>query len=450
MGASAHASANLIAGDHRLIAEAEKIRFFPFAPVSGNGVWLTTVDGRQVLDFSSGWAVANVGYANAAVRRAVSKQLDNGYFSGLTSAVIGPAVALAEELSAIVPIQSRSPKVWFGHSGSDANECVARLVPMSTGRKRLVSFIGSYHGSTDGSAALSGHTAQARYAGSPVSVKVPFPDAYRPMFGGDTRQNEQGIIDYLDQHVLESISPRDDTAAIFVEAAQSDGGDLFPTPGFLRRLRDICDRDGIMLVVDEVKVGMGRTGQWWAYEHAGIRPDIVVTGKALGGGMPISAVVGPSEVLDVGTALALYTTAGNAACAAGALAAIETTRELDLLSNASTVGSYLKEGLHSLADRHPSVGDVRGEGLFLGVELVADRATKEPASQHAAKVVWRALELGVSLFYVGLRSNVLEITPPLTITREQAELGLEILEKSISEVEGGWKPPDEFSRYAGW
>lgn len=435
--------------DARLIAEAAKIRFFPFVPTRGEGCWLWDDTGRRLLDFTAGWAVANTGYADPAVRAAVEAQLAKGTYAGLVSAVIEPALELADRLTELVPCTGPA-KVWFGHSGSDANECVARLVPRATGRRRIVSFVGSYHGSTDGSAALSGHTAQAKYAGSPTSTKVPYPDAYRPQFSQDPLEDEQAILRHLEHYVLASVSPAEETGAIILEAIQSDGGDLAPSAEFLRGLEAICRRHGMLLVLDEVKVGLGRTGEWFGFGAAGITPDLVVLGKSLGGGLPLSAIVGRSEVLDIGPSLALFTTGGNPLSTAAGLAVLESIERRRLVENARQVGEHLAAGLRAMATRHRLVGDVRGRGLIRGVELVADRETREPAARETAKVCFRAAELGLAVFYVGLRSNVIEITPPLSLTTAEADLGVEILDRALADVEAGRVSDEAIAPYAGW
>lgn len=441
-------AAELLARDARVISDAAKIRFFPFVPVRGRGATLVDADGREWIDFTSAWAVANTGYGDPGIRAAVERELSTGGYPGLVSAVVPPAVELAERLLAIVPTV-RPAKVWFGHSGSDANEAMARLVRRATGRPRIVSFIGSYHGSTDGSASLSGHTAQARYAPA-GSVKVPYPNAYRPLFSSDPAENEQGVLRYLEDEVLTTISPADETAAILLEAIQSDGGIVAPYPAFLRGLAEICVRHGILLVLDEVKVGLGRTGDWWSYEESGVTPDLVVLGKALGGGLPLSAVVGRADVLDAAPSLALFTTAGNPySCAAG-LAVLAAIEERDLRGNAAQAGALLAGSLAQLAAAHELIGDLRGRGLVQGVELVRDRSTKEPADRETAKVVFRAAELGLAVFYVGLRSNVLELTPPLCITTDELQRAVAILGQAIGDVAAGRVPDAVLADYAGW
>jgi 4-aminobutyrate aminotransferase len=231
---------------------------------------------------------------------------------------------------------------------------------------------------------------------------------------------------------------------------QSDGGDIVPPPNFLPLVEQLCRRHDILLAVDEVKVGMGRTGKMFAFEHSGITPDAVILGKSLGGGLPLSAVVARAEILDVAPAVALFTTAGNSlSCAAGlgSLAAIE---QDGLVENAATVGAYLHEKLAALMDEHPLIGDVRGLGLIQGVELVKDRETKEPATTEAAKVVYRAYEMGLVVFYAGMFSNVIEITPPLVLTRADVDEGVSILAQAIADVEAGRVGDEVIARYAGW
>ena len=437
------------ARDARVLSSANKARFFPFEPRGGFGPYLHRPDGGRWLDFSASWSVASLGYGDTTVADAVERELRRGGFAGIASAVIGPAVELAERLVEIVPTANPA-KVWFGHSGSDANEIAARLARRATGRRRIVTFLGSFHGITDGSAALSGHKGPAQVAPADSSVKVPYPNAYRPRFRSDPLAEEGAILEYLEGDILTGISPADDTAAVFVEAIQSDGGDLCPSPLFLGGLERICRRHGILLVLDEVKVGLGRSGDWHAFQEAGVVPDLVVLGKAIGGGLPLSAIVGSGSVLDSAPTLAALTTSGNPfACAAG-LAVLDAIERRGLVANAASVGAHLRSCLAELATRHPLIGDVRGRGLVLGVELVRDRSTKEPAPKEAAKVVYRAAELGLVLFYVGMQSNVLEITPPLILTPEQADEGVGILDRALADVEAGRVPDDVLEAYAGW
>lgn len=439
--------ADLVARDAAVIANAQKIRFFPFAPVAADGARLVDADGRRMLDFTAGWAVANVGYGHPRVRDAIHAQLDRGSYAGVVSAALEPAVLLAERLLSLGPLRGPS-KVWFGHSGSDANEALARMVRRATGRSRIITFSGAYHGSTDGSAALSGHTAQARWAATDEAARLPFPDAYRAP-GGDAAAEESVILQLLERHLADDW-PASGTAALLVEPIQADGGILAPSATFLQGLERICGDAGLLLAIDEVKVGLGRTGDWFGWQASGIRPDLIVLGKSLGAGLPLSAVIGPSEILDVEPALALFTTAGNPLSCAAALGGLDAIEQDGLAANATQVGASISERLREAAARAPLIGDVRGRGLIVGVELVRDRDTREPADREAAKVCFRAAQLGLAIFYVGMRSNVLEITPPLTLTIDEADEGVAILAQAIDDVAQGLVPDEAIAAFAGW
>src|SRR5262249_31522076 len=246
------------------------------------------------------------------------------------------------------------------------------------------------------------------------------------------------------------IAPEEDPAGIIVEPVQSDGGDIVPPPGFLPGLQAICRRYGIMLLLDEVKIGFGRSGRMFAFEHFGIEPDAVSLGKSMGAGMPISAVVGRPELLDVAPAINMYTAAGNPVACAAAQANLDEIERLGLAERAAMTGGYLLHKLRELQQRHALIGDVRGLGMMLGLETVRDRETKEPADREMAKIVMRAFELGLIVFYGGIYSNVMEITPPLIMTDAEGDEGVAILDQAIGEVEAGQVSDEALGEYAGW
>ena len=433
--------------DDGLIADALKLRFFPLTVDHAEGCEIFDVDGKRYLDFTAGWALANTGYSNGHVKAAVAAQLERSTFSSLISGMHEPALDLAETLVDLTP-GTFPKKVWFGMAGSDASETVSRLLPLATGRRRIVSFIGSYHGATAASMNMSAHIAMTPFIGAGNVVKVPYPHPYRPPFEEDPAESADRALRFLEEYIFKTICPPDDVGGIVLEAVQSDGGDVVPPPDFLPKLEALCRRHGIYLILDEVKVGMGRTGRMFAFEHGGVTPDAVILGKSLGGGLPLSAVVARRELLDAG--FALFTAVGNAVCCAAGLANIQAIREQGLVDNAAHVGAYLHEKLVELQAKHPLIGDVRGLGMIQGVELVTDRAAKTPAAKETAKVAYRAFELGLLVYYVGMFNNVLEITPPLIMTRAQVDEGVAILDQAFTDVAAGRVPDDAIARYAGW
>jgi len=305
--------------DERTLSKLQKLRFFPLAVIGGNGSYLMNEDGRRLLDFSASWGAVSLGHGHAAIRKAVDRALANQAGASTLSAANEPAVRLGEALLERMP-GGGDRRVWLGHSGSDANETVARVVVAATGRSRIISFAGAYHGGTAGSMAISAHGVQ-KYAERASGLHViPYPDPYRPYKDDPTGGR---IIEELDAAFRRECPP-DEVAALFIEPIMSDGGLIVPPAGFMGRLSDLCRAHGILIVSDEVKVGMGRSGRFNCIEHEDVRPDIFVLGKGLGGGFPLSAVIGPAAIMDYAASFSMQTLHGNAVCASAGLAVIET------------------------------------------------------------------------------------------------------------------------------
>lgn len=435
----------LLDRDGIAIARIQKLRFSPLAVTCGEGVYLVGEGGRRLLDFSASWGAASLGHSHPAIRGAVMAALDSQAGASILSSINQPAVELAEQLLDLTP-GSGERRVWLGHSGSDANETAARAVTAATGRSRIISFIGAYHGGTTGSMAISAHSSQEGVDKAPGLVSLPYPDPYHPHDGDPSGRS---VIALLERRFAEDVSPQD-VAALFFEPIQSDGGLIVPPPGFLRELDDLCCSHGILMVCDEVKVGLGRSGMLHCFQHEGIVPDLVVFGKGLGGGLPISALVGPAEILDHQSAFSMQTLHGNPVTASAASAVLNTIAAEDLTENAERVGARLQEQLRDLQEKHELIGDVRGRGLAVGVELVLNRDSREHAPVETAKVVIRAHELGLVLFYVGMNSNVLEMTPPLVVTTEQVDEAIAVLDQALIDVAEGRVPDEKLEGYAGW
>jgi 4-aminobutyrate aminotransferase len=435
--------------DRQLISNSQKVRFFPLSVSHSKNCSIVDLDGNEYLDFMAGWAVAGLGYDNETVLAAYTNQLKKTSFATLTAMMNQPAVDLAAKLISLVP-GDFAKKVWFGMHGSDACETIYKLAPMASKRPRMVSYIGGYHGQTGGSAALSGHTAQAKSLGGGNVTKIPYPYCYRCAFGKIEESCHLECLDYVSNYIFKTICPPEDVAGIIIEAVQSDGGDIPMPRKYLPALEALCRKYGIWLFVDEVKVGFCRSGKMFSFEHYGVVPDGVIVGKSLAAGyVPISAVIARTEILDAGTANNMYTLSGSPATATAALATIDVLESANLAMESGRKGELFKVELLKLKVKHPLIGDVRGLGLMLGVELVTNRELKTPAAKEAAKVVFRAFELGLILFYGGIYSNVLEITPPLTISDEEIIHGIGIIDRALSDVESGLVG-DEALQYGGW
>ncbi|MCD2182667.1 aspartate aminotransferase family protein [Rhizobium sp. GN54] len=434
----------LYARESLSVSKMAHLRFFPQAAVGGSGAYLTGDDGRRLLDFAASWGAASLGHSHAAIREAVNRALSDQAGASYLSSANEPCVLLAEKLLSLVPERARG-RVWFGHSGSDANETVARMVVAATGRPRILAFHGAYHGGTVGSMAVSGHPAQQGTRAAGLTL-VPYPNSYAA--GSPEAAKDAALADL--ENLFETEVPPREVAAFFIEPIQSDGGMLVPPDGFFEAVEALCRQHGILIVSDEVKVGLGRSGRFNAFEHCGIEPDIVVFGKGLGGGLPISAVVGPEAVMNHAVAFSLQTVHGNPVCAAAALAVLQTIERDHLVANAERTGHVLRTALDRLSLRHPLIGNVRGRGLAVGVELVADHSSRKPAARQAALTVYRAFQLGLVLYYVGINSNVLEFTPPLTLTESQALEGAAILDEALADVAGGRVDESLLADFAGW
>ena len=434
---------SLAARDAAAIAQIQTLRFNPMAATGGAGSYLHDEDGRRILDLSASATAASIGYGHPAVIEAMTKAARDMAGASLLMIPNEPATALAERLLALTPGQGER-RVWFGHSGSDANDAAMRVASAATGRGRFISFIGSYHGCLAGSMSISGHTAMTHSLPRPGLVLLPYPTVYRPRFSPD---EVLAMLDYQ----FETTCPPEQVAAVLIEPILSDGGLIVPPEGFLAAIEARCRKHGILVVLDEVKVGLARSGKLHAYQHDGLAPDMIVFGKGLGGGLPLSAIIGPAAILDHAPAFAMQTTAGNPVCTAVGGAVLETIIEEGLAARAEEMGKIMRTGFARLAERHEMIGDVRGRGLAIGVDLVTSRESCAPVpAAMTAKVIYRAYELGANFLYVGLDANVLEITPPLTVSEAEIAEGLDIIDRALGDAAQGLVADEAVQAFMNW
>ncbi|MBL3687722.1 aminotransferase class III-fold pyridoxal phosphate-dependent enzyme [Leucobacter zeae] len=445
---------SLIERDAAVIAANQKLRFFPASIVSASGSEVVDATGRRLLDLSAAWGANAVGHAHPKVVEAIRTASADGAGASVLSATNPRAVDLAERLLELVPAPapaaggfgSADRRVLLGHAGTDANHSALAAARAATGRRRVIAFHGGYHGGFGSAQAVSGVFVDGGLAGDPESALLDYPAA-----SGDPVRDAASL-----ERVFAAIAAEfaaGDVAAVIVESHQSDGGIVVPPDGFLRGLAARARAAGALIVCDEVKVGLGRTGLLHGFAHEGVLPDLVTFGKALGGGLPLSAVVGPAEVLDIAPASALLTTAGNAIAAASGRAVLDVIESEGLVAAAAERGEHLRRLLGEAAAGAPEIHDVRGRGLSLGIELRVGSTDPSAApgagdADFAKRVIYRTWQLGAICYLV--RDNVIELTPPLALTAAQGERAVELIAAAIADVRRGAVSDAEIELYRGW
>ena len=406
-------------------------RDYPFAMSHGRGAEVWDVDGNRFLDLAAGLAVCSTGHCHPQVVKAIQSAAEQFLHISCDYWHEGQT-RLGERIAALAPMKEPVMSL-FCQSGTEAVEGALKLARHATGRSRFVAFLGGFHGRTMGSLALTSSKytqQQGFYPTMPGVTHIPYPNSYRPLFAGD----DQGaaVLDFLENVLFRSNVPPDEVAAVLIEPMQGEGGYLVPPDGFLERMRAVCDRHGILLIFDEVQSGIGRTGRMFACEHWGVEPDILALAKGLGSGMPIGLTVARKRLMQAWPRGAHGSTyGGNPLCCAAALATLDLV-EGGFMANAAKVAAEFLERLRELQGRHAEIGEVRGRGLFLGMELVMDRASKEPARQLCAAVVTRAFHNGLLLLSCG--SSTIRFMPPLMVSTAEIGEGLTLLEASLDEA----------------
>ena len=425
----------VVAADDRLISPSYT-RSYPLVAHSGRGCRVTDVDGNEFLDFSAGIAVTSTGHCHPEVVAAIQRQAAQLIHISGTDFYNEPLTQLAERLSAVAPM--RGPhRVFYGNSGAEAVECALKLARYHTGRQHVIAFLGAFHGRTMGALSLTASKPQQKRRFAPMVpgvTHVRYPYAYRGCVGGPQEEEifAMGCARYIEEKLFKTILAPEEVAAIFVEPIQGEGGYVVAPTNFMQELRAICDRHGILLVADEVQSGAGRTGKWWAVEHTGVEPDIVCSAKGIASGMPLGVCIAKADVMNWVPGSHASTFGGNPIALAAALATMDIL-EREGIANAAKVGGMMLERLNGWKKTHPLVGDVRGRGLMIGVEMVKDKATREPAT--ALRNRWEALAFERGLMVLGCGETSLRLCPPLILSEAEATVGLDILEDALTQVE---------------
>ena len=409
-------------------------RCYPLVIDRGSGSTVIDVDGNVFLDCAAGIAVNSTGHSHPAVVKAITDQAQKFLHMSGTDFYYEPQVRLGEEMASISPIAG-GVRTFFGNSGTEAVEACLKLARYTTGRQNIIAFLGGFHGRTMGSLALTASKSVQRRGFGPLLPGVyhaPFADCYRCPLGLKPETCAAECLDFIDDQLFAHLVTPDEVAAVVVEPIQGEGGYLVAPDQFLQRLRDLTKKHGILLVVDEVQSGMGRSGKMFAIEYSGVEPDAMAIAKGIASGMPLGVAVARAGLMAWPPGAHASTFGGNPVSCAAALATIALLKDR-LVANSAEVGSHLMNGLRALAGTHPLIGDVRGRGLMIGIELVRDRETKERATDERDKVVDAAFRRG--LLVLGAGKNAIRFSPPLVLTREQADVAVGIFDEALTEIE---------------
>jgi 4-aminobutyrate aminotransferase len=419
----------MIKRDHAVISPSYP-RGYPFVMDHGKGTVVWDVDDNRFLDFAAGIAVVATGHSNPVVVKAIQDQVEK--FIHISSDFYHEKwIELGEKINEIAPFAENAIS-FMTNSGTESVEAAIKLARQHTRATEFIGFLGAFHGRTMGAVSFTASKPLYHRDFYPLMsgvVHVPFPDPYRPLL-----QSKPGedygvtVVRYIEEQVLGHLLPPEDVAGILVEPIQGEGGYIIPSPGFFPALRELCDRHKILLIVDEVQSGMGRTGKWWAIEHFGVEPDIVCAAKGIASGVPLGVMFAKKHLVNWQKGAHGNTYGGNPIACAAALATIDLI-EKEYMHNAIEMGGYLLEILNEMSVRHPSIGQVRGKGLMIGVEFVTDRQTKQPDYKLRDLIVDNAFLRGLLL--LGCGTSTIRFAPPLSVSRDEIDEAMEIFEHAL-------------------
>jgi len=427
-------AASIVARDHAVLSPSYT-RDYPLVVAHAEGALITDVDGNRFLDMNAGIAVASTGHCHPRVVDAIREQSARLIHMSGTDFYYENMVALAEKLAALAP-GGGPRRVFFGNSGAEAIEAAMKLAKYHTGRDKFIAFFGAFHGRTQGALSLTSSKAVQRRGFGPLVpgvTHIPYANCYRCAYGKQPETCSVECARVIEDQLIKTILPADEVAAIVVEPVQGEGGYVVPPRKFLDELTAIARRHGMLLIADEVQSGMGRTGRMFASEHFDFAPDILALAKGIASGLPLGAIVTRAEVMTWPPGAHASTFGGNPVAIQSALTTIELL-ETELLANAQSVGAHMLDSIRDWPRRFRCVGDTRGLGLMIGIELVTDQATKERAPELRNEVVLRMFEKGVLI--LGAGANSIRLCPPLVLTREQTDFALAALAETLAELGG--------------
>ena len=426
----------IVERDHAVLSPSNT-RSYPLVIAKGEGSIVEDVDGNRFLDLNAGIAVCSTGHCHPKVLEAIREQAGKFLHMSGTDFYYENIVTLAEKLNELVTLGDATReqrRVYYGNSGAEAVEAALKLARYHSGRDKFIAFIGAFHGRTMGALSLTGSRSIQKKGFAPLLggvTHIPYAYCYRCPYGKQVESCNVECVKVLEDQLFKTTVPAEEVAAIFVEAVQGEGGYVVPPQKFIDELQEVARRHGILVVFDEVQSGMGRTGKMFAHQHFGVDPDIITLAKGIASGMPLCATVAKASYMQWKPGAHASTFGGNPVSVAAALTTIELL-EQELVDNAARIGARMKARMLTWPSRFPIVGDVRGLGLMLGIEIVRDQATKEKAPELRDRIIDLGFEKGI--LTLGAGQNSVRLAPPLVLTADQADFALDTLEECIAEV----------------
>jgi 4-aminobutyrate aminotransferase len=421
--------------DKEVLAPYNRPFYYPFVAESGKGVIVSDIDGNEFIDFNCGLGVMAMGHGNMDIINAVTNQMKRLTHYSYTDFYYRYAVELAEKLNEITPGKFKK-KVFFSGSGAESVESFAKIARWHSKRPLFIAFTGAFHGRTMGAISFTA-SSPVQKAGffpyMPGVEHVPYAYCYRCPYHLEFPQCDYWCVDFIEEWLFNRHVPAEEVAAFLIEPIQGEGGLIVPPKDYHKRLKKLADKHGIIFAVDEVQSGMGKTGKWLAIENFGVDPDIMTMSKALGGGMSLGATICRADILDIPAGSHCTTLGGSPVACAASLATIEFYKKHKLLENAKKLGPHVTKRLTELMNKSKIVGDVRGMGLFQGIEIVKDKKSKIPMGKEAKKIITKAWKRGIIAVTAG--DSTIRVMPPLIITKDQLDAGLDALEASVLEME---------------